>query len=87
MTAPETPEPMESLASLLARWDAPDRPEGWNDGDEHHLAATLIEALRKPPTYAEVEAAYLAWSDAVNGGLSANREAMRAALEAARAAS
>jgi hypothetical protein len=36
----------EALDALLARWDATDRPEGWNAGDEHHLAAMLIDELR-----------------------------------------
>ncbi|MFJ2535877.1 hypothetical protein [Microbacterium maritypicum] len=34
------------LQDLLAKWDAPSRPEGWNAGDEHHLAAQIITALR-----------------------------------------
>jgi hypothetical protein len=40
-----TQEPDE-LADLLERWDADERPEGWNAGDEHHLAASSIEKLR-----------------------------------------
>ena len=31
---------------LLSRWDDLPRPEGWNQGDEHHLACKVIEALR-----------------------------------------
>lgn len=32
--------------ALLAKWDAPERPGGWNAGDEHHLATLVINALR-----------------------------------------
>ena len=31
---------------LLSRWDDLPRPEGWNQGDEHHLACKVIDALR-----------------------------------------
>jgi len=34
------------LGALLARWDVTERPDGWNSGDEHHLADLIITALR-----------------------------------------
>ena len=42
LTAPTDAE----LGALLARWDDTERPDGWNSGDEHHLADLLITALR-----------------------------------------
>jgi len=42
------------LGALLARWDDMERPDGWNAGDEHHLADLLITALRSASQPVEV---------------------------------
>lgn len=36
----------DEARAALARWDEPGRPEGWNYGDEHHLANVVIDSLR-----------------------------------------
>ena len=43
------------LEALLARWDDTERPDGWNSGDEHHLADLLITALRSASQPVQVE--------------------------------
>jgi len=43
------------LEALLVKWDDTERPDGWNSGDEHHLADLLITALRSASQPVNVE--------------------------------
>jgi hypothetical protein len=87
--------PSDALTEALARWDAPDRPVGWNSGDEHHLACEIITVLRavvESPTTEDREAlarlsaeahSMFDWDEMVarrsNGDLFAIAEAYKAA--------
>jgi hypothetical protein len=51
-----------SIEQLLAKWDEPERPEGWNAGNEHHLAALIIEAFRRSKAHTP-SAVKLDWPD------------------------
>lgn len=52
---PEAAPSDTDLSALLAKWDDPERPAGWNAGDEHHLATLVIDALRSTSQPVQVE--------------------------------
>ena len=84
------------LGALLARWDVTERPDGWNSGDEHHLADLLITALRSASQPVQVEVTdemveragrvmYVVWDEWAEEDIQAEgiHALVRSALEAA----